>query len=102
MSDESQPQASEMPARPARAMTGVVISNKANKTISVRVERRVKHPMYGKFMRRSTKLAAHDEDNACREGDVVTIVETRPISKSKSWTLDRIVEPSERETERVQ
>ena len=102
MSDDSQPQASEMPARPRRAMTGVVISSKANKTISVRVERRVKHPVYGKFIRRSTKLAAHDADNACREGDVVTIVETRPISKSKSWTLDRIVERGERETEPVQ
>ena len=83
-------------------MTGVVISSKANKTISVQVERRVKHPKYGKFIRRSTKLAAHDEDNACREGDVVTVVETRPISKSKSWTLDRIVERVERETEGVQ
>ena len=102
MSDDSQPQASEMPARPGRAMTGVVISSKANKTISVQVERRVKHPKYGKFIRRSTKLAAHDEDNACREGDVVTVVETRPISKSKSWTLDRIVERVERETEGVQ
>ncbi len=72
-------------------MTGVVASNKADKTITVHIERRVKHPVYGKFIRSSTRLAAHDEHNNCREGDVVTIVETRPISKTKSWTLERIV-----------
>lgn len=72
-------------------MTGVVASNKADKTITVNIERRVKHPVYGKFIRRSTRLAAHDEHNNCREGDIVTIVETRPISKTKSWTLERIV-----------
>lgn len=76
----------------ARESTGVVVSNKADKTITVLVERRVKHPVYGKFIRRSTKVAAHDEANACNEGDVVTIVETRPISKTKSWTLGRVVE----------
>ena len=75
-----------------RSMTGVVISNKADKTISVRIERRVKHPVYGKFIRRSTKLAAHDQNNACQMGDVVTILETRPISKTKSWRLGSIVE----------
>ena len=78
--------------RPARAMTGVVRSSKADKTICVHVERRIKHPVYGKFIRRSTKLHAHDEGNECREGDVVTIVETRPISKTKAWRLDRILE----------
>ncbi len=78
--------------RAARAVTGVVTSNKADKTITVRVERRVKHPVYGKYIRRSTHLAAHDENNQCREGDVVTITETRPISKSKSWTLRAVVE----------
>ena len=82
----------------ARESTGVVISNKADKTITVLVERRVKHPVYGKFIRRSTKVAAHDEANTCNEGDVVTIVETRPISKTKSWTLGRVVE-RHRETE---
>jgi len=76
----------------ARESTGVVVSNKADKTITVLVERRVKHPVYGKFIRRSTKVAAHDEANTCNEGDVVTIVETRPISKTKSWTLTRVVE----------
>lgn len=80
------------PARPAREMTGVVTSNKPDKTIVVRVERRVKHPVYGKYIRRSTKLAAHDEANACAEGDTVTIRQTRPMSKTKSWTLGRIVE----------
>lgn len=76
----------------ARESTGVVVSNKADKTITVLVERRVKHPVYGKFIRRSTKVAAHDEANTCNEGDVVTIVETRPVSKTKSWTLGRVVE----------
>ncbi|MCY4059039.1 MAG: 30S ribosomal protein S17 [Gammaproteobacteria bacterium] len=76
----------------ARESTGVVVSNKADKTITVLLERRVKHPVYGKFIRRSTKVAAHDEANTCNEGDVVTIVETRPISKTKSWTLGRVVE----------
>lgn len=79
-------------AQSRRELTGVVLSNKADKTITVRIERRVKHPVYGKFIRRSTKLAAHDEGNDCKEGDVVTIVETRPISKRKSWRLARIVE----------
>lgn len=80
------------PDRAPRSMTGVVVSSKADKTISVRIERRVKHPVYGKFVRRSTKLAAHDQNNDCQEGDVVTILETRPISKSKSWRLASIVE----------
>ena len=85
-----------VPAAPAqgfvRSLTGVVTSSKANKTITVRVDRRVKHPVYGKFIRRSTKLAAHDEGNDCHEGDTVTIVESRPISKTKSWRLAAIVE----------
>ena len=80
------------PAKHRREMTGVVLSNKADKTISVRIDRRVKHPVYGKIVRRSSRLAAHDERNECREGDVVTIIETRPISKTKSWRLGRIVE----------
>ena len=83
---------SEAVAAKRREMTGVVLSNKADKTIAVRIDRRVKHPVYGKIVRRSSKLAAHDERNECSEGDVVTIVETRPISKTKSWRLGRIVE----------
>ena len=78
--------------RKARELVGVVLSNKADKTITVRIDRRVKHPVYGKFIRRSTKLAAHDPRNDCREGDVVALVETRPISRTKSWRLGRIVE----------
>ena len=75
-----------------RTVTGVVVSAKPNKTITVRIERRVKHPIYGKFIRRSTKLHAHDENNDAREGDTVSIVECRPISKTKAWTLSSIVE----------
>ena len=75
-----------------RSLVGVVTSNKADKTITVRIERRVKHPIYGKFIRRSTRLHAHDEANSANEGDVVTIVQSRPISKTKSWALDNIVE----------
>ena len=70
---------------------GVVVSNKMDKTISVLVERRVKHPIYGKFMRRSTKLLAHDEANECNEGDVVVIEASRPISKNKAWRLQKVV-----------
>lgn len=75
-----------------RSLVGVVTSNKADKTITVRIERRVKHPIYGKFIRRSTRLHAHDEANSANEGDVVSIVQSRPISKTKSWALDSIVE----------
>lgn len=75
-----------------RTLQGKVVSNKMDKTITVLVERRVKHPMYGKFIKRSTKLHAHDANNECNEGDIVTITECRPISKSKTWMLDKIVE----------
>ncbi|PKM22536.1 MAG: 30S ribosomal protein S17 [Gammaproteobacteria bacterium HGW-Gammaproteobacteria-14] len=76
----------------SRTVTGKVVSNKADKSITVLVERRVKHPVYGKFLRRSTKLMAHDESNQCREGDIVTIEECRPLSKRKAWTLVSVVE----------
>ena len=75
-----------------RSVTGRVVSNKMDKSITVLVERKVKHPVYGKYIKRSTKLHAHDANNECNEGDVVTISECRPISKSKTWTLDKIVE----------
>jgi len=71
---------------------GKVVSNKMDKSITVLIERRVKHPVYGKYLTRSTKLHAHDENNVCKEGDVVTIAETRPISKPKSWSLVAVVE----------
>lgn len=76
----------------ARTLSGKVVSNKMDKTITVRIERRVKHPVYGKIINRSTKIKAHDESNQCRIGDVVTIKETRPLSKTKSWTLVDVVE----------
>lgn len=75
-----------------RTATGKVVSDKMDKTITVMIERRVKHPIYGKYITRSSKLHAHDENNECKMGDVVTISETRPISKSKTWKLDRIEE----------
>jgi small subunit ribosomal protein S17 len=74
-----------------RTLTGTVVSNKMDKTIAVVVERLVKHPQYGKYVRRSTKLLAHDEANACQEGDVVAIAETRPLSRRKAWRLVEIV-----------
>ena len=79
-----------------RTITGRVVSNKMDKTITILVERLVKHPLYGKFIKRSTKLHAHDEANECHEGDLVTITECRPISKSKFHKLVKIVERSEK------
>ena len=72
-----------------RTVEGRVVSNKMNKTITVLVERSVKHALYGKYLRRSTKLHAHDEDNACNEGDMVRVAECRPLTKTKHW---RVVE----------
>ncbi len=76
----------------ARTVSGTVISNKMDKTITVLVERRVQHPFYGKIIRRSSKMHAHDEQNDCGIGDSVTIAECRPISKSKTWVLKSIDE----------
>ena len=70
-----------------RQLTGVVISDKADKTITVKIERKVKHPTYSKIMKRSTKVHAHDEENMAKVGDVVTVQECRPYSKSKTWKL---------------
>ena len=74
-----------------RTVTGKVISDKMDKSATVLIERRVKHPVYGKYIRRSTKLHIHDADNACQQGDVVTIEQCRPLSKTKSWRLVEIV-----------
>lgn len=82
----------EAPERAARTATGRVVSNKMDKTITVLVERRVKHPVYGKYVTKSSKLHAHDEGNECQEGDTVTIKEVKPQSKTKSWALVSIVE----------
>ncbi|MGB3738067.1 MAG: 30S ribosomal protein S17 [Pontixanthobacter sp.] len=79
---------------PKRILTGTVTSDKTNKTVTVKVERKVKHPLYGKIMRRSKKYHAHDEDNAYKLGDTVRIEETRPISKTKSWKVLDTVQAS--------
>ncbi len=71
---------------------GLVVSNKMEKSIVVQIERKVKHPIYGKFVRKTTKLVAHDEQNECGIGDTVKIMETRPISKNKCWRLIEIIE----------
>jgi small subunit ribosomal protein S17 len=75
-----------------RSFTGRVVSDKMDKTVTVLVERKVKHPLIGKIVRRSKKFHAHDENNECREGDLVVIVESRPISKTKTWSVSKIVE----------
>jgi len=75
-----------------RTVQGRVISDRMDKSITVLVERRVKHPIYGKYVRRSSKLHAHDENNECRIGDTVDIAECRPLSKTKSWRLVRVLE----------
>ncbi|MBB1272772.1 30S ribosomal protein S17 [Psychromonas sp. RZ22] len=80
-----------MSEKNTRTLQGKVISAKMDKSIVVAVERKVKHPLYGKFMKRTTKLHAHDETNQCNEGDIVLVSECRPLSKTKSWTLAQIV-----------
>lgn len=75
-----------------RTLTGTVTSNKMQKSITVLIERRVKHPKYGKFINRSTKLHVHDENNECGTGDVVVVEQCRPISKTKAWRLVKIIE----------
>ena len=79
-----------------RTLTGRVVSDKMDKSITVLIERLVRHPLYGKQLRRSTKIKAHDENNVCQQGDLVRIKETRPISKTKSWTLVEVVEKVEK------
>jgi small subunit ribosomal protein S17 len=79
-------------AKGARTLTGRVVSDKMHKTIAVEIERLVKHPTYGKYIRRTTKLLAHDENGTSKEGDVVTITPCRPMSRRKSWRLLEIVE----------
>lgn len=71
---------------------GIVVSNKMDKSIVVAIRRKVKHPIYGKFVNKTKKLMAHDEENACNVGDKVRIMETRPLSKNKSWRLVEIIE----------
>lgn len=75
-----------------RTVTGRVVSNKMDKSITVLVERKVRHPLYGKYVKKSTKMHAHDENNECNEGDTVAIEECRPLSKTKTWRLTQIIE----------
>ena len=81
-----------MSDKTVRTLTGKVVSDKMDKSIVVLIERQVQHPLYGKLIRRSTKLHAHDENNTAKAGDVVTIKECRPMSKTKSWTLVSVIE----------
>ncbi len=90
MSDQEQT-ATAAAATNVRTATGLVVSNKMDKTISVAIERKVKHPMYGKYLKRTTKVLAHDEQNDCNEGDTVSISECRPLSKNKAWRLVEVV-----------
>jgi len=93
MNEQAQPLAEGETSR--RTMTGRVVSNKMRKTVAVAVERVVRHPVYGKYIRRTTKLLVHDEANSCREGDVVSIVECRPISRRKAWRVAEILQRAE-------
>ena len=77
-----------------RALTGRVVSNSRDKTIAVMVERRVRHPIYKKYIKRSTRVHAHDENNECSVGDVVRVVEAKPFSKTKCWALKEVIEKS--------
>jgi small subunit ribosomal protein S17 len=74
-----------------RTLQGTVVSDKMDKSITIAIVRKVKHPIYGKYIQRTTKLHAHDETNQCNEGDIVTISECRPLSKTKSWTLEEVI-----------
>lgn len=78
-----------------RTFVGRVVSNKMDKTVTVLVERKVKHPVYGKYVTKSTKLHAHDESNAINEGDLVEIAETRPLSRTKTWAVLRVVQAAQ-------
>ncbi len=82
----------QKPVKIARALTGTVVSDKMDKTVTVLVERKVKHPLYGKIIRLSKKYHAHDANNEYHPGDVVVIEECRPISRTKAWTVARLVE----------
>ena len=82
-----------------RKTVGKVVSNKMQKSVTVSVERLIKHPVYGKFIRRTTKIMAHDEDGSCKEGDTVAISECRPISKRKAWRVVEIIARASVETE---
>ena len=90
MSEQDSPNA-QIRSATMRPVIGRVISDKMRKTVTVLVERRVKHPLYGKYIRRSTRIHAHDERDVCNVGDSVSIVQCRPLSKTKAWRVDEIV-----------
>ena len=92
MSENSEMSSSEATEKDVRTLTGEVISDKMAKTITVLIERRVQHPLYKKYIRRSTKVHAHDENDECHIGDVVSIEQCRPVSKTKAWRLNKILE----------
>ena len=92
MTDQTEPAGGAV----ERTVTGKVISSAMNKTITVAVERLLKHPRYGKYIRRTSRIMAHDENNECGEGDMVAIVPCRPLSKRKAWRLVRVIEPGVR------
>ena len=89
---EATQQATEAPRGLKKSRVGVVVSSAMDKTVSVAIERLIKHPVYGKYIRRTTKVLAHDAANECKPGDRVAISECRPISKNKSWTVVNVVE----------
>lgn len=95
MAEQQDQQSAAQDASTGRTVTGTVISDKGDKSITVRVERRVKHPIYGKYVRRSGKVRAHDEHNQCKVGDVVTVRASRPYSKTKTFVLASIDERAE-------
>lgn len=80
----------ETQSKVVRSLSGRVVSDKMDKTVTVLIERKVKHPLVGKVISKSRKFHAHDEDNACKEGDIVTITESRPLSKHKSWVVTKV------------
>ena len=84
--------ANETAAVSKRTLQGIVTSNAGDKSATIKIERRIKHPIYGKFVKRSTKIHLHDENNECNKGDTILIEECRPMSKTKSWKLVKIVE----------
>lgn len=92
MSEVTKTEATTIDRNLRKIKVGVVTSNKMDKSISVKVERKVKHPLYGKFVKKSTKFHAHDEKNECSIGDTVKIMETRPMSKTKRWRLVEVLE----------
>ena len=92
----AQPEAGAVEAKGARTLTGRVVSDKMQKTIAVEIERLIRHPTYGKYIRRTTKLLAHDENGTSKEGDLVVITPCRPMSRRKSWRLVEVVEKAAR------